>query len=108
VSRRRVWASLVLAGLAEGMLAAAHRLVGGEGLAMSLWIWPLAWLVLLGAGVAAQPRQPQTESPALAGTAAPAGYLLRLLASNALLLLTPAVVAAYAAIMLVVAIRAAA
>ncbi len=96
--------SVVFAMLAEGMLVWVWLLVGGGGLSMGLWIWPLVWIVCAVTGLMLLPREARTPTPALSEDAVSASRLLRTLGARTLLVLTPVVVAAYAAVMLVVAL----
>ena len=74
------------------------------GLLMAAWIWPIAWVgcVLMGWAAASWARR--FEGPALDGGRLAVSMMLNLLAST-LLTAVPIIVALYAAVMLVVAVR---
>ena len=110
VAVRAVIPSLLLAAAAEALLAMTWFTLrqegGGRGLVMALWIWPATWMVCATIGLAVRPRQRAIPAPALGGDGRMAIDLIRTLASQTLLTLTPAIVVFYAAAALFMAWRA--
>ncbi len=97
------WTSPIAAVAAEVCLLIAWGLLGeAPSLALASWIWPLAWLMCVGVGGLLRPR----KAPE-AGSAPAARYMLRDLASGALLVAVPLIVALYGLAAMVMAWRAA-
>jgi hypothetical protein len=74
------------------------------GLAMALWIWPLAWVGCVLMGWAAATWASRYEAPALDGGKLAAAMILNLV-SGVLLSGVPIIVSLYAAFMLIIALR---
>ena len=102
----RIGLIAALGGEAMLLMAWLRLARGGEapGLLMAAWIWPIAWVgcVLMGWAAASWARR--FEGPALDGGRLAVSMMLNLLAST-LLTAVPIIVALYAAVMLVVAVR---
>ena len=95
--------SVLLAFLAEVALAWTWLMLDAgkaPGMTMALWIWPLVWIACVIMGVLARPAAHTLNGDHLA-----VWPMIRSLLAHALLVLTPAIVFCYAAMMCLIALR---